>query len=212
MPTVGGADVGRGRQVASYVGWSRMRPTPSRPISPRREGGDVGLLLLRLPAGGLLFGHAAQNLFGWFGQSRRPPEIEEFRDLGYRPATFFARLAGTSELIASILLATGAATPLGGALTAATTVQAIQSAKWQNGLWEQDGGYEYLLLLAASGATLAFAGPGRYSADARLGWDLSGRAAGFAAAAAAAISLILPHHLPGWPDDSSTTNDAEAIQ
>lgn len=155
---------------------------------------------------GLLFGHATQNLFGWFGQSRRPPEVEQFRDLGYRPAAVFARFAGVAELATSISLAIGAATPLGGALTTATSAQAIQSAKWQNGPWEQDGGYEYLLLLGTTGASLAFIGPGRHSADARRGLDHSGLVAGIASVATAAISLALPHRLPRMGDADETTD------
>jgi putative oxidoreductase len=170
----------------------------------QRRGADTGRLLLRLTTGGLLFGHATQNLFGWFGQWRRQPEIDEFEELGYRPAAFFARFAGIAELAASLSLAAGAATPLGGVLTTATSAQAIQSAKWQNGPWEQDGGYEYLLLLAVSGATLAFLGPGRYSCDQRLGLDASGLAAGLTAVAAAALSLTLPHRLPGSQESNNT--------
>lgn len=185
-----------------------MPTGPDRVLGQR--GSDVGLLTLRLVVGGLLFGHATQNLFGWFGQSRRPSEVQEFRDLGYRPAAFFAHFAGAAELAGSVSLAAGAATPLGGALIAATSAQAIQSAKWQNGPWEQDGGYEYLLLLGASGTALALTGPGRFSADSRLRVDASGLSAGLAALAAAAISLALPHRLPGWRSRDGGTATAAA--
>ena len=171
----------------------------------RRRGADTGRLLLRLATGGLLFGHATQKLFGWFGQSRRQAEAG-FGELGYRPAAFFVRLAGLAELSASLSLAAGAATPLGSVLTAATSAQAIQSAKWHNGLWEQDGGCEYLLLLGACGVTLAFVGAGRYSADGHLGTDVSGFPAGLAAVVAATVSLALPHRLPTWHDNDADVN------
>ena len=46
---------------------------------------------------------------------------------------------------------------------------AIAKAHWAKGLWIQAGGYEYPLLLMV--IAVAVGGPGRYSADAALGWD-----------------------------------------
>jgi putative oxidoreductase len=141
-------------------------------------------------------GHAAQKLFGWLGAGRRQPEVEGFAELGYRPAIFFVRAAGMAELASGFLLTMGLLTPVGGALLAATSTQAIEAAKWKNGPWSQDDGYEYLLVLAACGLVFAFLGAGRYSLDAAWNIDVSGRAAGSGTALIAVASALLPHSLP----------------
>ena len=46
-----------------------------------------------------------------------------------------------------------------GVMTVAGTV------KWRNGLWVQNDGYEYPLVLVAAAAVLVLTGPGRWSAD-----------------------------------------------
>jgi putative oxidoreductase len=152
-------------------------------------------------------GHAAQKLFGWFGADRRQPELEGFADLGYRPAIFFVRAAGVAELASGSLLTMGLLTPVGGALLAATSTQAIEVAKWTNGPWSQDDGYEYLLVLAACGLALAFLGGGRYSLDASWKVDLSGRRAGTATALIAMASAVLPHSLPSRATTARTPPD-----
>jgi putative oxidoreductase len=167
------------------------------------DGSHAALLLLRCVLGPLMAGHAAQKLFGWFGADRRQPELEGFADLGYRPAIFFVRAAGVAELATGSLLTMGLLTPVGGALLAATSTQAIEAAKWKNGPWSQDDGYEYLLVLAACGLLFAFLGGGRYSLDAAWKIDVSGRRAGMGTGVIALASVMLPHSLP-WPESTTT--------
>src|SRR4051794_41796050 len=53
-----------------------------------------GLLLLRVVAGGTIFAHGAQKLFGWFGGHGVRGTAGFFENLGYRPAVLLAGLAG----------------------------------------------------------------------------------------------------------------------
>lgn len=43
------------------------------------------------------------------------------------------------------------------------------TVKWHNGLWVQNDGYEYPLVLIAAAAALTATGPGAWSLDAALG-------------------------------------------
>jgi putative oxidoreductase len=56
------------------------------------------------------------------------------------------------------------------------------------GLWNSNGGYELPLVFAAAAVALAYAGPGRVSIDAALGWSTSGVAMGTGAAALGALA------------------------
>ena len=113
------------------------------------HGVEVGLLILRVVTGLAWCGHGTQKLFGWFGAKARGTLEDEFAHFGYHPPLLFGRVAGVTELVAGLLLATGFATPVGAGLLAAVSVQAIAAVKWPNGPWVQDDGYEYLLVLAA---------------------------------------------------------------
>ena len=49
---------------------------------------------------------------------------------------------------------------------------AVAKVHWAKGLWVSNGGFEYTFLLAIIVAAIGLGGPGRYSVDAALGWDL----------------------------------------
>jgi putative oxidoreductase len=65
---------------------------------------------------------------------------------------------------------------------------AIATVTWQNGFISAKGGYEYNLVLIASALAVAFAGPGRFSLDRELGWQLSGWRWGVGAAVLAVVT------------------------
>lgn len=159
------------------------------------HGLEVGLLLLRLVVGLLWCGHATQKLFGWFGAKRRGTLEDEFAHFGYHPPLLFGYLAGVTELTGGALLSTGFATPVGAGLLTVVAVQATTAVKWPNGLWTQDDGYEYLLVLAAAGVSFAFIGAGQLSLDAAFGTGFAGIGSGIIVVAVALVTPLTPRSL-----------------
>src|SRR4051812_22710960 len=113
---------------------------------------DLGLALVRFPAGLLLMGHGAQKLFGWFGGSGPAATGAMFEKVGYPRAKQMALLAGLTEFAAGGGLALGFLTPLVAAGVIGVMVNAIVSVHWRNGVWAQKGGLEYPLVLATLAA------------------------------------------------------------
>jgi putative oxidoreductase len=148
---------------------------------------DTGLLVLRLVIGGLLVGHGAQKLFGWFGGYGVRGTGGYLAGLGYRPGVLFALLAGMSEAAGGASLALGLGVPVGGALLAATMINVASGHKVDR-FWNHEGGWEFPLVLGVAAVTLAFTGGGSYALDHALGWDLAGNAWGSAALIAGAIA------------------------
>ncbi len=133
---------------------------------------DLGMLLLRLVIGALMFGHGAQKLFGWFGGYGLVGVGGFFENqFRLRPGKFWAFLAGLSEAGGGLLLALGLLNPLGSVSIIAAMLIAIILAHWPR-FWAQDGGLEYLLVLIAASLTVAISGPGAWSLDAALGISL----------------------------------------
>jgi putative oxidoreductase len=142
---------------------------------------DLGLLVLRVVVGLLLFGHGAQKLWGWFGGRGLEGAGAFMETLGLRPGRLHAMLGGLGEVVGGGLIALGLLTPLGSALVIAVMVTATIKAHWRNGLWAQNGGFEYPLTNIAIVFALAAVGAGDASLDAALDLDLAG--AGWALAA-----------------------------
>ncbi|MEU5656469.1 DoxX family protein [Streptomyces sp. NPDC047737] len=135
---------------------------------------DTGLLVLRLVAGLLLAGHGVQKVSFRLGGNGLAGGTAEFRHDGFRGGRLTALAAGGSQIGAGLFLASGLLTPLA-AMAAMGVMTVAGTVKWHNGLWVQNDGYEYPLVLVVVAAVLALTGPGRWSADALIGltpWPL----------------------------------------
>jgi putative oxidoreductase len=129
---------------------------------------DLGLLLLRLGAGGVLAAHGTQKLFGWFGGGGLEGTGAAMEAMGYSPGKASATAAGLAEAGGGTLLALGLATPAAGA-AAAGAMAGAATVHVPNGFFAQSGGYEYAASLGLTAAGLAVTGPGRLSLDHLLG-------------------------------------------
>ncbi|MGA5192952.1 DoxX family protein [Streptomyces exfoliatus] len=129
---------------------------------------DTGILILRLLVGLLVAGHGVQKVSSHLGGKGLEGGAEEFRADGFRGGVLTALAAGGGQIGSGLLFAAGFLTPLAatgviGVMTVALTV------KWRHGLWVQNDGYEYPLVLVGTAAALAATGPGAWSLDAVLG-------------------------------------------
>ncbi|MFI9731079.1 DoxX family protein [Streptomyces sp. NPDC052092] len=152
---------------------------------------SAGLLLLRLLLAGLLFGHATQKVLGWFRGQGLDDTAAVFEAWGFRPGRPMVLLAGTCELTAAVLLATGTATSLAAAIVMGTMIVAA-APNSPNGLWAHLGGYEVPFVYAALAFILAMTGPGSWSVDHAVGADKAAGAPWALAAAAAAVAAAVP--------------------
>lgn len=123
----------------------------------------LGRTITRVTIGGLFVGHGTQKLFGWFGGPGLDDTTGMMESLEMRPARPNAMAAGAAESAGGAMLALGALMPVAGALLSATMITAIRKVHLRKGVWSQDGGYEYNLVLIAAVLALVEqrAGPGR---------------------------------------------------
>ena len=135
---------------------------------------NIALLILRVVVGGLFAGHGAQKLFGWFGGHGLRNTGGFFESLGFRPGTPMAFLAGAAELGGGLLLAFGLFVPAAAAMLTGVMVSAIAAVHWKKGVWNQNGGIEFHLVLIAVAFAVAAIGAGRYSLDNAFGIDWHG--------------------------------------
>jgi putative oxidoreductase len=156
---------------------------------------DVGLLLLRVLIGFVLFAHATQKLAGWFNGPGPERAAVIFEALGQVPGRPMALLAATCELAAAVLLVLGLGTPLGAAIAAGTMLVAgVAMTAKAGGSWNSAGGGEYPFVLAVLAAALAFTGAGTWSLDTALAlpWAAGPLAIGAGAVALAALAAAVP--------------------
>ncbi|MEJ7763447.1 MAG: DoxX family protein [Thermomicrobiales bacterium] len=134
----------------------------------RGRAADLGVLALRLGAGGLLAGHGAQKLFGSFGGPGLDGLGGFLETMGLRPGKRWATLAGVSEFGGGALTALGLGGPIGPIAMQGAMVTAIRQAHWGKPIWGTEGGAEMPVLYVLSGVALGLTGPGRYSLDRAL--------------------------------------------
>lgn len=154
---------------------------------------DEALLLLRISLAALMFGHAAQKLFGWFRGNGINKHGAIFESIGLKPGKLMVVFAGLTELAGLVFVASGFLTTLGATMLLATMLVAIASL-FHNGIWGHLGGYEVALSYALIAVVIMMAGPGSYSLDALLGLEFSGigwALAGIAVAFIGSLPLTL---------------------
>lgn len=135
---------------------------------------DVGLLVLRAVVGALLAAHGLQKLTGWWDGPGIDGNATYLERLRYRSPRALSWLHGGAETAGGVLLVLGLATPLAAGLVIAVMLNAMIAVHAGNGLWSQNGGTEYPLVLAAVATALAVAGPGALALDRLVGWEVTG--------------------------------------
>ncbi|MFE6774517.1 DoxX family protein [Streptomyces sp. NPDC057702] len=125
---------------------------------------DAGLLVLRLVVGLLIAGHGVQKVSFRLGGNGLAGGTEEFRHDGFRGGRLTAVVAGASQIGSGLFLAAGLLTPLA-AMAAMGVMTVAGTVKWPKGLWVQNDGFEYPLVLVVASAAVTLTGPGRWSVD-----------------------------------------------
>jgi putative oxidoreductase len=152
---------------------------------------DTGLLLLRVLVGVTFSLHGFQKLAGWFGGGGVAGTSRWFASLGFGDGRVATMLAGGSEIVGGLGLATGSLTPFAAAAMIGTMPTAALVNNAEHGFWSAAKGWElngYLIVVAWAVATT---GPGRFSVDHALGLtELSGVVPG-------ALALVVGVGL-GW--------------
>jgi putative oxidoreductase len=132
---------------------------------------DLGMLLVRLALGPMLFVHGLNKLAGAGGIQGT---TRWFDGLGLRPARLHARLAAATELGAGVFVTVGLFTGLASTAFVGLMAVATLTDHRGKGYFIFRGGWEYTLLIGTVAVGLAAAGPGAWSLDALLGLDLAG--------------------------------------
>lgn len=149
---------------------------------------DLALLIIRLVVGGLVAAHGFGKLAGWFGAGFGLAGTAQYLEgFGFRPGRLWAIVAGTTEAVGGVLLASGALTPLAGAAIAGTMLVAARTDHAGKGPWIFNGGWEHVTTNATVALAIVGTGPGRFSIDEVAGLELDG-AAWLVGAAALAIT------------------------
>ncbi|MFF3002533.1 DoxX family protein [Kitasatospora sp. NPDC057940] len=166
---------------------------------------DTGLLILRVVVGLLIAGHGVQKVSHRLGGNGLAGGTEEFRHDGFRGGTLTALAAGAGQVGSGLFLALGALTPAA-AMVAMGVMTVAMTVKLPHGLWVQDDGYEYPLVLVVVAGSLALTGPGRWSVDHAVGltaWPLwLSVAAAVLGPASGLLTRVVLHH-PPVPEEAS---------
>ena len=178
---------------------------------------DIGLLILRLAAGGLLAGHGSQKLFGWFSGPGLKGTAGWLESLGLKPGTPWATAASASEFGGGVLTTLGFLHPLGPLGTMGAMIMATVKAHWGKPIWASKGGAELPVINMATALALTLTGPGRFSLDYVLGIRLPRVlviAIASVEAATVAIGILSPTTPPPAPpiEKQATTTKVAAGQ
>lgn len=123
------------------------------------------LLPMRLALGVIFFAHGAQKLFGVWGGRGFSVWISGIAPFGLQPSWLWLGAAAFSEFVGGLLVMFGFMTRVGALLLTAVMGVAMAGVHWRNGLFLNNGGFEYTLALLSMSLTLLIAGGGNGSID-----------------------------------------------
>jgi putative oxidoreductase len=124
------------------------------------KSGVTGLTLARITLGVIMAAHGFQKLTGfeqWHGH---------VVSMGLPFPDVAAWLAVAGELLGGLGLIVGLFTPVAAFGVVCTMLVAIAKVHWSHGLFAQDNGFEYPLLILASSLFFMLRGAGPFSLDA----------------------------------------------
>ncbi|MDO5052660.1 MAG: DoxX family protein [Pseudoclavibacter sp.] len=122
---------------------------------------DLGLLLVRVVLGAVMLAHGLQKFLGGI------PRVQDaFSGMGVPMPETLGVLVPVAETLGGAALILGAAGRIAALGVAAVGLGALFTAHLDAGFFAQDGGFEFVLLIAAVGLGLALTGVGRFSVDA----------------------------------------------
>ncbi|GAC1661940.1 MAG: hypothetical protein NVS9B15_25420 [Acidobacteriaceae bacterium] len=130
---------------------------------------DLSLLIARLTLGGLMAGHGAQKLFGWFEGPGLKGTHGLMDTLGMKPGKVWGSMAAAGEFSGGVLTALGFLTPVGPQNIASAMIVATRRAHWNKPIWVGKGGAELPLTNLGIALVIAAVGPGRFSLDRMFG-------------------------------------------
>lgn len=130
---------------------------------------DLGSLILRVAVGGLLAGHGAQKLFGWFGGHGLEGTGDWLESIGFRPGKQWALMAGLSEFGGGVLTSLGLLHPVGPLATLGAMTIAAVDVHGGKPIWATQGGAELPVTNIAAALALTLCGPGALSLDHAFG-------------------------------------------
>lgn len=130
----------------------------------RPELRDLGLLVLRVALGAVMVVHGVDSVLN----QPLSAVADNARGLGIPMPEASAVLQVYGQAIGGVLILLGLLTRVGGALVAVVMLGAWWFVHAGNGFFNQEGGFEYVMVLAAGGLALVLLGAGRFSLDAVL--------------------------------------------
>lgn len=128
------------------------------------DAASLGLLILRLTCGFVIFAHGYNHIFGG---GKIQGTARWFASLGMKPGILHAWLASVTELGAGALLVAGLLTPLAAAALISVMLVALVTNHWKNGffIFRPGEGYEYVSFIALTSLALGTLGAGEWSLD-----------------------------------------------
>ena len=143
----------------------------------------IGLFLIQITIGALLFGHGAQKLLGWFGGFGFNGTMGFLTGMVHLPV-FLAFLVIVAEFFGALGLITGTLSKLSAFGVIAVMIGAIVTTHLPNGFFmnwsgtQHGEGFEYHILATALALPVMLFGAGAYSIDALIAkWWSSARKA-----------------------------------
>src|SRR3954452_17157464 len=130
---------------------------------------SIGILVLRATVGGLLAGHGAQKLLGWFEGGGMEETTGMMQSLGLEPPRRWAGMAALSELGGGLMTALGLLNPIGPLVAAGSMLVATFTVHGGKPIWATKGGAELPITTLAALAAVMAIGPGSISLDRLLG-------------------------------------------